>query len=271
MAILVNGIEGCLLDPSDRGLAFGDGVFRTLRLDGRQPIWWNRHYRKLACDCEVIGLSCPAGALLRNEVQQAAGELAEAAVKIIVTRGAGPRGYAPPPAPSPNRIVSVGPLPTRPRGFWDEGVQVRRCDLRLGFQPRLAGTKHLNRLENVLARMEWRDPGIAEGLLLDLDGNVIEGVASNVFAVVDRVLCTPDLSRCGVSGVTRERVIEAAAASGAPVQVRELNWDELMDADEVLLVNSLIGAWQVRECDGRRWPQGPSIARIRAWLEETED
>jgi 4-amino-4-deoxychorismate lyase len=267
MGVLVNGQVNGTLDPRDRGVAYGDGVFRTLLLKNRKALAWERHYRRLRADCEALSLPCPASETLVDELAAAASTLRDAVGKIIVTRGVGPRGYALATQSEPTRIVSANPLPAYPRVCRDEGVRVRRCALRLAFQPRLAGVKHLNRLENVLARMEWSDPAVAEGLLLDIEDHVIEGIATNLFVVHDGVLHTPDLSRCGVSGVTRERIIDAALREKIPVRVADLSWDEVLGAEEATLVNSLIGVWQIRSLASRTWVRGNWTPRLRSWLD----
>lgn len=271
MSVLVNGQVNGLLDPADRGLAYGDGVFRTLLLRQGRAVRWDRHYRRLRADCEALALPCPPAETLVVELAAAAAELPEAAGKIIVTRGVGRRGYAPSAHTEPIRIVSATPLQEYPGTYRDQGVHIRRCRLRLAIQPRLAGVKHLNRLENVLARMEWSDPTIAEGLLLDTEDRVIEGTASNLFLVRDGVLHTPDLSRCGVSGVTRERIIDAALREGVPVRVAGISWEVLLSATEVVLVNSLIGVWQVRSLQSRTWADNTWTSRIRGWLDGADD
>lgn len=271
MGVLVNGQVNGVLDPSDRGVAYGDGVFRTLLLHEGRAVCWERHYRRLRADCEAIGLRCPPAATLVAELAVAATGLPESAGKIIVTRGVGARGYGLAGSSVPTRIVSATPLPVYPSAYRLEGVHVRRCRLRLGFQPRLAGVKHLNRLENVLARMEWSDPAVAEGLLLDAEDHVIEGIATNLFLMRDGVLATPDLSRCGVSGVTRERVLDAAVREAVPVRVGDIMWDDLLNATEAVLVNSLIGAWQIRRLESRTWGEGAWTSRIRGWLGDLDD
>jgi 4-amino-4-deoxychorismate lyase len=142
------------------------------------------------------------------------------------------------------------------------------CSLRLAHQPALAGIKHLNRLENVLARAEWNDPEIAEGLLQDTAGNVIGGTMSNLFLLVRDVLLTPDLSRCGVAGVTRERVIEAARRNGITCRAVAVSLDEVLNSTEAILVNSLIGAWRIRQLGAVAWHQDSMTAMVRRWLDE---
>lgn len=258
------------MDPCDRGTAYGDGVFRTLLVRDGRLVCWERHYRKLLSDCQAISVACPSRDTLEAELAWASEDSRRGAAKIIVTRGPGSRGYAPPANPKPSRLVSVGPLPSFPQDNYTEGVCVHRCRMTLGFQPRLAGIKHLNRLENVLARSEWSSPNFAEGLLLDAEDHVVEGVASNLFVVREGKLHTPDLSRCGISGVTRERVIDRLLEEGVPLRVAAISWAELVTSEEVVLVNSLIGAWQVRKLESHTWVRGRWASRIRSWLDESE-
>lgn len=265
--MLINGTPGSSISIHDRGLLYGDGVFRTLRIRGGQPLHWAHHYRKLLNDCGALLLACPPGELLLKELQQLATQQPESIAKIIVTRGEGERGYPIPAQTVPTRILSLSPLPQYPSHFYKQGVKLRVCELRLGHQPHLAGIKHLNRLENVLATTEWADPDIPEGLLLDSEGNVIECTRSNLFAVFGAELATSDLTRCGVAGVQRERVLEWAAQQGIPCHIRHLGLQELRDADELFLVNSIIGLWPVRELQGKTWHSPTLSMRIQEWLE----
>lgn len=267
--MLINGMPGDQLDSNDRGLLYGDGVFRTLLIKQGRPQHWPRHYRKLQHDCESLGLSCPDSEMLETELRQLAARQPEGVAKIIITRGRGERGYAPSAAAIATRILSISPVPTKHELL--AGIRLHLCDLRMAHQPRLAGIKHLNRLENVLAAAEWNDPDIAEGLMLDYADNVIEGTRSNLFLVHDGTLYTPDLSRCGVAGVQRDRVLEWAEAYGINVQTGRYRLDDVLAADEVFLVNSVIGLWPVRELQQRTWDRHPMAQRIAEWLDATAD
>ncbi|OGA06390.1 MAG: aminodeoxychorismate lyase [Betaproteobacteria bacterium RIFCSPLOWO2_02_64_14] len=269
--ILVNGVAIDTIPASDRGFAYGDGVFRTLVVRDGQPRAWRRQFGKLAFDAHALGIPCPEEALLREETRQVAGEERSCAVRIVVTRGSGPRGYASPAPVRPMRSVSRSPFPQHPAEWIERGVTARVCALRLGWQPALAGIKHLNRLENVLARAEWDDPGIAEGLLQDCAGNVIGGTMSNVFVVEGERIATPDLSQCGVAGVTRDRVMDGARRRRVACVVERISLERLLAAQEVMLVNSLIGVWQVRRLGGRAWDPGTVTAQVRRWLDEDGD
>jgi len=268
---LINGVAGDALDAQDRGLAYGDGVFRTFLMRGGKPLGWGRQYAKLAADCAALRIPCPAGSAFERDLAVAALSESDCVVKIIVTRGCGPRGYAIPVPTLPTRALSTSALPGHPQDNYERGVRAHLCRLRLAAQPALAGIKHLNRLENVLARAEWTDPGIAEGLLCDTDDNAIGGTMSNLFVVKDGVLFTPDLARCGVAGVTRERVLELAHENKMPVRIAAISIDELLGADELFLTNSVIGVWQIAMLDRKTWSRGDITAQIRRWLNHAQD
>lgn len=256
---LVNGIEGAALDPLDRGLQYGDGVFRTLRVENGKPRWWEEHLAKLAADATRLGIACPEAPLWRADLAHLAGRLSGGVVKLLLTRGSGARGYRPPVAATATRILIHDPSPPVSDSWPAKGLNVRICDLRLSAQPHLAGIKHLNRLENVLARAEWDTPEIHEGLMLDTTGNVVSGVMSNLFLWRNGHLLTPRLDQCGVAGVARARLMHRASAAGIAVQETRIGVDEVLEADEIMLSNSLIGLRRVARLGERSWPE-PAIS-----------
>jgi len=266
-AILVNGAGADSIAVLDRGLTFGDGVFRTLRVRAGKPLNWTRHYERLAADCARLALEVPAQTVLLAEISGVAP--ADAALKIIVTRGVAGRGYGISPGES-TRIVAAFDLPDYPPQLAHEGVRVRRCELVLSEQPRLAGAKTLNRLENVIARSEWKGVEIREGLLADASHRLIEGTMSNVFVVKNGRVATPDLSRCGVIGAQRERIRDLLERDGIECRVRDLPFSEIEACDEVFLANSLIGIWPVRRLEERQWIPGPLARRVRALIERDD-
>lgn len=263
---LINGHRDGYISPFDRGLAYGDGVFRTLPVYGGAPHCWERHYRKLCEDCKALGIVCPPEDVLINDLALLIGEGEDATVKIIITRGEGERGYAVPPLAQPMRLVIRTPAQAYSEVNAREGVKLHLCELRLSHQPRLAGVKHLNRLENVLARMEWVDSRLADGLLLDVDDNVIECTMSNIFIRTGNQLTTPNLKCCGVAGLTRERILELATQLGCQPIITDFNLGQLLEADEVIICNSLFFAWQVRELKEKIWQHGDLATRLREKL-----
>jgi 4-amino-4-deoxychorismate lyase len=221
---LVNGEAIDQVPVSDRGLQYGDGLFETIAVNDGHPVYWDAHLARLAEGCQRLGMHMPSPDLLEKEVLSVVPRHGRSVLKILVTRGTGGRGYQPPEPSAPRRIVMSFDWPEYPDIYYTEGVQLRLCKTQLGCQPQLAGLKHLNRLENVLARQEWQDPAIAEGLMSDTEGRIIEGTMSNLFLVRDGALHTPILNHCGVRGIMRNRIIELAAEVGIAHRQCDIAW-----------------------------------------------
>jgi 4-amino-4-deoxychorismate lyase len=184
-----------------------------------------------------------------------------------VTRGQGGRGYYASPELVPSRILLLNPQPAYPAEHAEEGVRVRICETRLSINAKLAGLKHLNRLEQVLARNEWQTE-FSEGLLMDTAGHVIEGTMSNLFLVKNNRLMTPSLKGSGVKGVVRDYLLKRAQVEGVDHQESVLSLDDVMGADSLFITNSLIGIWPVRELDNKHFSINPLIRAAQSWLEE---
>jgi len=264
--MLVNGARGNLISIRDRGLLYGDGIFRTFPAINGQAQHWPLHYQKLQHDCAALVLTCPDEITLLDELKPLLVAHPDGVFKIIVTRGIGQRGYAPPCPADFTHIWDVTPRPIYTKDYASTGIRARVCQLRLAAQPLLAGIKHLNRLENVLAAAEKTDDECAEGLLLDANDCVIEGIRSNVFLVQQGALVTPDLSRCGVAGVQRARIMAWAQQHNIALQVREVKLAELKLADEVFFTNSVISIWPLRALENRCWHDFPMTQKIRLAL-----
>jgi 4-amino-4-deoxychorismate lyase len=259
----VDGQPAEQLSVKDRGLAYGDGLFETITVTAGQASLLERHLARLAEGC--VRLHIPVDmALLKVELLAFSQQLGDGVAKLIVTRGDGQRGYAPPEPAQPRRILQGAAKPLYPPRNAEQGVRLFPCATRLAEQPLLAGLKHLNRLEQVLARAEWQGVEPAEGLMLDASGRVIEGVYSNLFIVRDGQLVTADLTRCGVAGVMRAELLAQAAASGITCQVRDIEFAELLAADEVFLCNSVYGVWPVSALQTHDWPVGPLTRKLQA-------
>lgn len=260
--ILVNGRETTHVDASDRGFNYGDGLFETIAVHDGRPLLWERHMERLRAGCGRLAIAVPDEDLLAREAHGLCTGLVRAVLKIIVTRGAGGRGYSPSRHDAPTRVMAVYPWPEYPQRFFTDGTVLRVCRTRLASGGALAGLKHLNRLEQVLARGEWHDPDIAEGLMLDSEERVIEGTMTNVFMVYDGELTTPDLSRAGVAGVMRGLVMDVAQQTGITCVVRDVPLQELPQADEIFICNSLIPVWAVKSIDRWKFATGPVMRRI---------
>ncbi|MBA5979820.1 aminodeoxychorismate lyase [Pseudomonas sp. MD195_PC81_125] len=258
----VDGQPADALSLKDRGLAYGDGLFETIAVRGGQPILLDRHLTRLAEGCSRLAIAADIDRV-RTELRAYAAAMGEGVLKLILTRGDGLRGYAPDPAAQGRRILQGNPPAAYPAVHGEQGVRLFPCATRLSNQPLLAGLKHLNRLEQVLARAEWRDSEHAEGLMLDQAGRVIEGVFSNLFLVRDGVLITPDLKRCGVAGVMRAELLFQAESLAISTQITDVSLEQLQWADEVFICNSVYGVWPVRAYAALSWPVGPLTRKLQ--------
>ena len=245
MSTWVNGRRSSHLDCRDRGLQYGDGLFETMRVRHGTVRLLDLHLERLYAGCQRLMIDPPDPRLLRLEIERVASRRPGAVLKVILTRGVGPRGYRPSGRERCTRILSVSPLPRR--GAQDDPVTVRLCRMRLGHNERLAGLKTLNRLESVLARSEWRDAKIREGLMCDAEGTIVCGTMSNLFLRRGDVLVTPLIDRCGVAGVMRRWVLAASGPLGLAAIERRVGLDDLEGADEVFMTNAVAGIMSVRE------------------------
>jgi 4-amino-4-deoxychorismate lyase len=261
-AIWVDGRQGDSVPATDRGLYFGDGVFETIRVRDGMPEYLDHHLDRLADGLDRLGILPVPADTLREEARRISRGTRDSVLKIIVTRGDGGRGYATPSRPRPRRVLMLGPRRGRPVSEYEHGAAVRWCETRLALNPGLAGIKHLNRLEQVLALAEWNDPGIAEGLVRDTEGRVAEATAANLFLVERGRLVTPDLTACGVAGVMRAVVMAAARRDGLEVLCETVYPDRVAGADELFVTNSLIGILPVGRLETESYPVGPVTRRL---------
>lgn len=264
--ILINGNLEHRIDVSDRGLQYGDGLYETIAVRQGQPVRLPAHLTRLKMGCERLAIPVQTLDALTDEIAQIVRGSSSAILKVIVTRGIGSRGYRQPEIIQPTRIISLHPFPDYPDSYQQQGINIRFCKTRLGLNPDLAGIKHLNRLEQVLARAEWTDPAIQEGLLSDVLGRVIEGTMSNLFFVKTNVLYTAPVTQSGVAGIMRDLVMELAQLHKIPVEQRFFDHERLMTADEIFVTNSIIGIWPVKRLQELRFEVGPISRRFMAWL-----
>ena len=267
--MLIDGRLQDTLPAADRGLHFGDGVFETMAVDAGRALCLDRHLARLTAGCSALGILAPEHAILEEECARACHGIDRGVLKVMVTRGGGGRGYAVEEGAAVTRIVARYPWPAYAVNSRKNGVAVRICQTRLGRNPRLAGIKHLNRLEQVLARNEQDPGGRDEGLMLDDRDHVIEGIMSNVFVYRDGRLSTPLLFECGVAGIVRDLVLETAQEiTGSAPLVEELGVDDLLTADECFLTNSLIGIWPIQSIEQHAMGVGPVTHELQTLLSD---
>ena len=271
MQYYVNGQPGAMVNAAERAFQYGDGLFETIRVRQAEPEYLARHMQRLSIGCERLQFPPVDWAQVRQELTGFAQQRDDAVLKYILSRGAGGRGYQPGAGLEVTRIAALQPLPRWSSDPQQEGVRTRVCTTRLASQPLLAGLKHLNRLEQVLARAEWHDPDIAEGLMLDYQQNLVEGTMSNVFIVHGSELVTPELSACGVAGVMRSVILDLAATLGIKVRVAPVTMDDVGASREIFICNSLIGIWPVVSVEATgKFPVGRLTRQLQLALQAAE-
>jgi 4-amino-4-deoxychorismate lyase len=258
---LVNSEVSSSVTVDDRGLIYGDGLFETIKVVAGKPEFVDLHLNRLKLAAARLSINYDALAL-KDDVATLLHDADHGVLKIILTRGQSGRGYKADASVEANRILSLGIASQDYSAQQSKGVHVKVCDTRLGINPQLAGLKHLSRIENVLARSEWDDPAIAEGLMLDTFGNVVEGTMSNVFFVKDNMLFTPDIHRCGVAGIIRQLIVDKLASSiDIECVVQDLSLNDFLHAQEIFICNSLIGVVPVKAIGCHRKSVG-SVTKI---------
>lgn len=262
--MLVNGHPQDFLSLADRAIHYGDGAFETVLAANGHLVHWTRHAARLQRACAMLKIPVDTRLIEQDVHTLLAKSQVHCIVKIMVTRGSGGRGYAPPQIPVPTRIVTAHALPPEYANLGRSGVCVARCRHPVSENPSLAGLKHLNRLDQVLASMELSSD-CHEGLMCNAGDLLIEGVKSNVFLVIAGRLVTPLLDRSGVAGIQREVILDYCMQHNLPVDIREISFTEVHLADEIFLCNSVFGIWPVTElrCEDtvQLLPVGP-VARM---------
>lgn len=240
-----------LIAADDRGLAYGDGVFETVRWQGGRAPLWPWHLARLQLGCARLGLPEPAPQQLAHILAAAQQASFDGVLKLIWTAGSGPRGYRRAATVEGRLIHFWGALPQAD----SRGLRLAWCRTRLSRQPALAGLKHLNRLEQVLAANEWAPDQADEGLMRDGAGQVIAATAANLVALIGGRWYTPALRNCGVAGVGRRWLMATQ-----PIEERALKKADIEGADQLVLINALRGPRWVASLHGRRWTRHAEVA-----------
>ncbi len=236
----INGQPAEQVSARDRGLTLGDGFFTTLQVRDGKPLLWPWHQQRLlTCQQRLLFPPLPLSAL-EQEVRAVACGQSRAALKLILTRGEGARGYGLQGLSEPTRILACSAYPGDYLRWQRDGIRLGVCTQRLGHSPLLAGLKSLNRLEQVLLKGEVEQQGWLDALVLDIRGRVVETVTANVFWRRDSVVYTPRLDLAGVAGVMRGWVMQRLAAWGYSLEQVAAPLASLEQAEEVWITNALM-------------------------------
>ena len=269
--ILINGECKEHIEISDRGFQYGDGLFETIAVINGQPVFLDRHIDRLNAGCRRLYIPYPGTELLATEAKELCQHSSKAVLKLILTRGSGGRGYRQPDVIHTTRVLSIHPFPDYPDIYKEQGIVARFCDTRLGLNPVLAGIKHLNRLEQILARAEWSDPDIQEGIMLDMNEHVIEGTMTNLFYVKNDILYTSLLTLAGVAGIMRGFIMATSSDHGLSAIEHTFTKDELLSADEVFVCNSILGIWPIKQIATTFFPVGLRTRQLQIWLTQFQN
>lgn len=264
---LINGIPADHVSVKDRAFNYGDGLFETIAVHGNQLHYWKEHYQRLLKGCQVLGFDAPLETDLLEQIRKLDFDADASVLKIVVSRGQGGRGYSTAGIDKTNIIITLYPWPDFVNTYQQQGITVRLCEHRLIINPALAGIKHLNRIDQVLARNEWHNDNIQEGLMLDADGCLLEGISSNLFIRINNQWITAAVKDCAVDGVIRNAVIVIAANNKVKIEERKIHQSELSSVQSMFVCNSIWGIVPVTACDSYRFEIGEHIKQFQMELE----
>lgn len=269
--IWVNCSAQASIDPMDRALAYGDGLFATMRTDAHGIMFFEAHLARLQAGAARLGFDWQMSQALRQQLGTIAAQYPQHCIKLLISRGVGGRGYTPPEQVRVTEVVSVHPIPSHYADWQTHGIQLKTSAVRLGHQPLLAGIKHLNRLEQVLIKSAPLPQGFQDWLVLDCEGKVIESSMANLFFIKGNRLVTPSLEHCGVSGVMREQVMLALldklqALGPFDIDCMPISAERLVEFDSAFITNSVLGVVDVLTIDGLHFNRSPISADLRQTL-----
>lgn len=252
--VLINGIKENYIGAMDRGLAYGDGLFSTIKVEYGKPLLWEFHLQRLQLGAQKLYFPEFDWAQLSDEINRVANGLADeksSVLKIIITRGSGGRGYSMTGCDSPQRIISTSIYPDFYLQWQTQGIKLIQCEYKLASNKQLAGLKTLNRLDQVLIKRELDSKDAVEGIVCDSQGYVIEACSANIFIYLDKQWKTPKLDSSGVAGVLRRQLIARALQAGIDIVEEHIHIDRLQQAQAICLTNALMGIVPVSQYQNR--------------------
>ena len=264
-----NGESISRATATDRSLLYGDGVFTTIAISKGQPLLFQKHLNRLTNDCQRLKIDNLSIEDIKSQFFSAIANVERGIVRVTISRSSGGRGYLCNNA-EPVIWVSVNDWPTHIDSYRQSGINCRICQQLIHPNPSLAGIKHCNRLEQVLARNEWHDDQFQEGLMIDPDGNVIEGTMSNLFLIKDQQIFTPDLAFAGVDGIIRKAIIDIAKRLRIPLIISNISVQDLLAADALFVTNSVIGIWRINKLNEQPYNNHPMINTLENELGKLE-
>lgn len=267
--IWVNGVSAASIAPTDRGLAYGDGLFATMRSSKCGILFFQQHQARLVAGAARLGFDWQMSPALSEQLEALAVDYPRHCIKLLLTRGEGGRGYVPPEQVKVTEVVSVHPIPAHYAAWQQEGIRLKTAAVQLGHQPLLAGIKHLNRLEQVLIKSQPLPQEYHDWLVLDCMGMVVESSMANIFFIKGNQVVTPSLAHCGVAGVMREQVMLALLALQMDIDCLPFRAERLVEFDSAFITNSVLGVVDVLAIDSHSFKPSPLTADLRLSLSLT--
>ncbi|MCH4294113.1 aminodeoxychorismate lyase [Shewanella sp. 3B26] len=261
------------ISPMDRGLAYGDGLFATMALSREGKVaFLESHLSRLKQGASRLGFALDIKDIEARLIVAAKSQTkykTPRGLKLLISRGAGGRGYLAPDDPSPVAVLSAFDIPAHYLDWQQQGIALASSELMLGHQPKLAGIKHLNRLEQVLIRRQVLPEWAQDFLVCDALGQLVEASMANLLFIKGKQCITPSLAYSGVSGVMRQQVIMALLTLGYSVEMKPLHRAELAQFEAVLMTNSLLGIVDVIRIDNSHYKAFNGTNKVRKALELT--
>ncbi|MDA7746580.1 aminodeoxychorismate lyase [Psychromonas sp.] len=251
--MLINGLKSNDINAADRGLAYGDGLFSTIKIESGHVVDWTLHLERLKEGAQRLFFPQVDWLQLQQEIFDSA-ETIKAhphyVLKVILTRGSGGRGYSAQGCEQPTRIISLSAFPEMYFQWQKNGIAIVQCETQLGRNKQLAGLKSLARLEQVLIKQELASKGALEGLVCDEFGHVIEACSANIFVFLNGHWITPKLDYCGVAGVMRKRILKHASID---VTEQNITVNDIKQASSIFLSNALMGIVPIVQYEDKRY------------------
>jgi len=260
----VNGVATDQISINDRGLSYGDGLFTTMLVSNGSCCLLPEHLSRLQDGIKRLAIAQIDFSQLLEQLTTAANVLEHGIIKVVITRGAGARGYSSLACDTPTVIVTTSPLPSHYPALRKKGINVGVSTIALGLNPVTAGLKHLNRLEQVLVRQQIDQEGWDDAIVLDCQGYIVESNLANIFWLKDGTLYTPSLEFAGVEGIMRNAVLAQAQAMNYQISIDRYRLSSVMDSDEIFITNSLMQVVPITMVEQRHYPIGSHTLSIAA-------
>jgi 4-amino-4-deoxychorismate lyase len=242
-------------------------LFETCVVENKKILFWVNHFARLNRGCEQLKISKVNESVWLSDVKKALSLCSynRCVVKLILSRGESLRGYGFKDDIKPVRAVIVSELQ---KVTLNNSFCLEYCQSGYDSNLKLAGIKHCNRLEQVLARAGIKSD---EGIMLDENNNVISVTQGNIYAIHGNALITPKLDKCGVEGTRRAVILDLAKPLGIKVKVDTLSVKELGQADEVFISNSIIGIQSISQIGDISFGESPITKKIKDAFEEKRE